>query len=102
MWFQPANQNARKISTSLFHPSLSRDFKEIKSKGNETGLPSKMFQALFILFMVYCIPYMEVNVDFLPYMEVNVGKKKKKAKHGEMRWTPNFGKYFQIFDLSQY
>ena len=26
--------------------------------------------------MVYCIPYMEVNVDFLPYMEVNVGKKK--------------------------
>ena len=27
--------------------------------------------------MVYCIPYMEVNVDFLPYMEVNVGKKKK-------------------------
>ena len=41
-----------------------------------------------ILYMVYCIPYMEVNVDFLPYMEVNVGKKKKKAKHGEMRWTP--------------
>ena len=30
---------------------------------------------------------MEVNVDVLPYMEVNVGKKKKKAKHGEMRWT---------------
>ena len=28
------------------------------------------------IFMVYCIPYMEVNVDFLPYMEVNVGKKK--------------------------
>ena len=27
--------------------------------------------------MVYCIPYMEVNVDFFPYMEVNVGKKKK-------------------------
>ena len=48
-----------------------------------------MFQAPFILYMVYCIPYMEVNVDFLPYMEVNVGKKKKKkAKHGEMRWTP--------------
>ena len=39
-------------------------------------------------FYIYCIPYMEVNVDFLPYMEVNVGKKKKKAKHGEMRWTP--------------
>ena len=32
--------------------------------------------------------YMEVNEDFLPYMEVNVGKKKKKAKHGKMRWTP--------------
>ena len=40
------------------------------------------------IYMVYCIPYMEVNVDFLPYMEVNVGKKEKKAKHGEMRWTP--------------
>ena len=49
---------------------------------------AKMFQAPFILYMVYCIPYMEVNVDFLPYMEVNVGKKNKKAKHGEMRWTP--------------
>ena len=24
----------------------------------------------------------------IPYMEVNVGKKNKKAKHGEMRWTP--------------
>ena len=31
---------------------------------------------------------MEVTVDFLPYMEVTVGKKKKKAKHDEMRWTP--------------
>ena len=30
MWFKSANQNARKISTSLFHPSLSRDFKEIE------------------------------------------------------------------------
>ena len=48
---------------------------------------AKMFQAPFILYMVYCIPYMEVTVDFLPYMEVTVGKKKK-AKHGEMRWTP--------------
>ena len=38
--------------------------------------------------MVYCIPYMKVTVDFLPYMEVTVGKKKKKGKHGEMRWTP--------------
>ena len=38
-----------------------------------------MFQAPFILYiMVYCIPYMEVNVDFLPCMEVNVGKKKKR------------------------
>ena len=32
----------------------------------------------FYIIMVYCIPYMEVNV----------GKKKKKVKHGEMRWTP--------------
>ena len=41
----------------------------------------KMFQAPFILYMVYCIPYMEVNVDFfLPYMEVNVGKRKKKKR----------------------
>ena len=39
---------------------------------------AKMFQAPFILYMVYCIAYMEVNVDFLPYMEVNVGKKKKR------------------------
>ena len=31
---------------------------------------------------------MEVTVDFLPYMVEIVGKKKKKAKHGEMRWTP--------------
>ena len=43
---------------------------------------------LFYIFMVYCIPYMEVTVYFLPYMEVTVGKRKKKAKHGEMRWTP--------------
>ena len=40
---------------------------------------AKMFQAPFILYMVYCIPYMEVNVDFLPYMKVIVGKKKKKG-----------------------
>ena len=44
---------------------------------------AKLFQApfyisIFILYMVYCIAYMEVNVDFLPYMEVNVGKKKKR------------------------
>ena len=46
------------------------------------------YSKLHSFYMVYYIPYMEVNVDFLPYMEVNVGKKKKKAKHGEMRWTP--------------
>ena len=28
------------------------------------------------------------TVDFLPYMVETVGKKKKPAKHGEMRWTP--------------
>ena len=28
--------------------------------------------------MVYCIPYMEVTVDFLPYMVETVGKKKKR------------------------
>ena len=33
---------------------------------------------LHSFYMVYCIPYMEVTV----------GKKEKKAKHGEMRWTP--------------
>ena len=33
------------------------------------------------LYMVYCIPYMEVTVDFLPYMEVAVGKKKKKRQN---------------------
>ena len=38
---------------------------------------AKMFQAPFILYMVYCIPYMEVTVDFLPYMEVPVGKEKR-------------------------
>ena len=33
---------------------------------------------------------MEVTVDFLPYMEVTpcCREEKKKAKHGEMRWTP--------------
>ena len=41
-----------------------------------------MFQAPFILYMVYCIPYMKVNVDFLPYLGVNVGKKKNMAKWG--------------------
>ena len=30
--------------------------------------------------MVYCIPYMEVTVDFLPYMVETVGKKKKNGK----------------------
>ena len=62
-----------------------RNYFSIKSYST---FSAKMFQAPFILYMVYCIPYMEVNVDFLPYMEVNVGRKKKKAKHGEMRWTP--------------
>ena len=28
--------------------------------------------------MVYCIPYMEVTVDFLPYMVETVGKKEKR------------------------
>ena len=61
-----------------------RNYYSIKSYST---FSAKMFQAPFILYMVYCIPYMEVNVDLLPYMEVNVGKKKKRAKHGEMRWT---------------
>ena len=30
---------------------------------------------------------MEVTVVFLPYMVETVGKGKKKAKNGEMRWT---------------
>ena len=59
-------------------------------KGYST-FSAKMFQAPFILYnygILYYIPSMEVTVDFLPYMEVTVGKEKKKAKHGEMRWTP--------------
>ena len=40
------------------------------------------------MYTIYCIPYLEVTVDFLPYMVETLGKKKKKAKHGEMRWTP--------------
>ena len=43
---------------------------------------------LHSFYIWYTVPYMEVNVDFLPYTEVNVGKKKKKARHGEMRWIP--------------
>ena len=31
--------------------------------------------------------YLGNTVDFLPYMVYTV-EKKKKAKHGEMRWTP--------------
>ena len=38
--------------------------------------------------MEYTIPYMGNTVDFLPYMVETVGRKKKTAKHGEMRWTP--------------
>ena len=49
---------------------------------------SKLHHSEMYTIMVYCIPYMEVTVDILPYMEETIGKKKKKAKHGEMRWTP--------------
>ena len=48
---------------------------------------SKLHHSKWILYMVYCIPYMEVTVYFLRYMVETVGKKEKKAKHGEMRWT---------------
>ena len=51
-----------------------RNYFSIKSYST---FSAKMFQAPFILYMVYCIPYMEVTVG-----------KEKKAKHGEMRWTP--------------
>ena len=54
--------------------TVLRNYFSIKSYST---FSAKMFQAPFILYMVYCIPYMEVNVDFLPYMEVIVGKKKK-------------------------
>ena len=37
---------------------------------------SKLHHSECILYMVYCIPYMEVTVDFLPYMVETVGKKK--------------------------
>ena len=46
----------------------------------------KMFQAPSFrnvyYIMIYCIPLMEVTVDFLPYMAETVGEK------NEMRWTP--------------
>ena len=64
------------ISKKCF--TVWRNYFSIKSYST---FSAKMFQAPFILYnMVYCIPYMEVNVDFLPYMEVNVGKKKNMAK----------------------
>ena len=39
----------------------------------------KCFSSIHSIYIwyTYCIPYMEVTVG-----------KKKKAKHGEMRWTP--------------
>ena len=57
---------------------------------------AKLFfnQKLFHFFcqnvqMYTSIPYLMGNtVDFLPYMVETVGKKKKTAKHGKMRWTP--------------
>ena len=52
------------------------------------NVPSSIIRKC-ILYMVYCIPYMEVTVYFLSYMVETVGKKKKRyIKHGEMRWTP--------------
>ena len=62
-----------------------RNYFSIKSYFNFLPKCSKL-NSFYI--MVYCIPYIEVTVDFLPYMEVTVGKKEKKAKHGEMRWPP--------------
>ena len=58
-----------------------RNYFSIKSYST---FSAKMFQAPFILYMVYCIPYMEVNVDFLPYGS----ECREEKKHGEMRWTP--------------
>ena len=43
---------------------------------------------MYTISMAYTIPYMGNTVDFLPYMVETVGKKKKMAKHDEMRWTP--------------
>ena len=70
---------------------------------------SKFYHSECILYMEYTIPYMGNTVDFLPcmvetvgndiikrlslnaynaYNVLDVGKKRKPAKHGEMRWTP--------------
>ena len=38
--------------------------------------------------MVYCIPYMKVTVDFFTLYGRDCREGEKKAKHGEMRWTP--------------
>ena len=62
-----------------------RNYFSIKSYST---FSTKMFQALFILYMVYCIPYMEVDVDFFTLYGSECREEKKKAKHGEMRWTP--------------
>ena len=62
-----------------------RNYFSIKSYST---FSAKMFQAPFILCMVYCIPYMEVNVDFFTLYGSECREEKKKAKHGEMRWTP--------------
>ena len=44
---------------------------------------SKLHHSEMYTIMVYCIPYMEVTVDFLPYMEVTVAKKKKRQNMGK-------------------
>ena len=42
------------------------------------NVPSSIIRkCILYIYMVYCIPYMEVTVDFLPYMVETVGKKKK-------------------------
>ena len=43
--------------------------------------------SFYIWYTVY-IPYMEVNVDFFTLYGSECREEKKKAKHGEMRWTP--------------
>ena len=50
-----------------------RNYFSIKSYST---FSAKMFQAPSFG-NVYCIPFMEVTVDFLPYMVETVGKKKK-------------------------
>ena len=66
-----------------------RNYFSIKSYST---FSAKMLQAPFILYMVYCIPYMEVNVDFFTLYESECREEKKKGKtwQNEVDTNSNF------------